>query len=447
MNSQAVKNIFAAKGRPSDNPLIVHISDIAMLDGIVDGVPDNAKKLMDKFWPGPLTIIMKKCPSVPYETTGGLDTVAVRMPKSDIARQLIGYAEIPIAAPSANLSGKPSPTSAKHCVEDMTGRVDAIISGDDCEVGVESTVIDMSADIPVLLRPGGVTLEQLREVLGEVEIVNGHTDKPKSPGMKYRHYAPKAEVYIVSGSVDDVQRMIDNNPDRKTGMLVFDEFPVFKGAKCIWHGSRNNPEEAAKRLFGALRDMDELGVDVIFAPAIPESGVWRAVRNRLYRAASERVIDLSVTDKIDNTPKKILFVCTGNTCRSPMAEAIFNTLAKKEGINAKASSAGIYAGGVLSDNSDEVLSEIGINISGRPAVQLDASLVDNADLILTMSASHKSVIRNVFGVEDKVKTLGDYCSGGEDIADPFGGDIEVYRACRDEIYELLRRAVLKIGGR
>lgn len=438
---EAVKNIFKAKGRPSDNPLIVHVSSPDMLDGLVENINDGAKRLMDKFWPGPLTIILNKCKNVPYETTGGLDTVAVRIPRSEEARRLIELAQIPVAAPSANLSGKPSPTEAKHCIDDMMGRVDAIVSGEACEVGLESTVIDMSGEIPTLLRPGGVTLEQLREVLGEVECVTKvkEGETPKSPGLKYKHYAPEAEVVVLSGNFDDVEKYIKkNSADKKVGMLTFDELPAMDGVVSLSLGSLKKPGDAAHKLFAALREMDEIGVDVVYAPEIPENGMWMAVRNRLYRAAGEKVVDVS--DK-----KRVLFVCTGNTCRSPMAEAMFNYIAKEKGILAEAKSAGVFASGKgVSQNSIDAMAELDIDISTEISKQISAEMVEEADLILTMSQSHKGAIEAMFGCRENLYTIGEFSGDGDDIPDPFGGSLEIYKACRDEIREKLLQAIDKL---
>ena len=439
LDARAVNKIFEAKGRPSDNPLIVHIANEKALTELTSEIPEKAKKLIKEFWPGPLTIIFKKSDKVPKAVTGGLDTVAVRMPSQPVARALIAKSGIPVAAPSANLSGKPSPTSFVHVKEDMDGRVDAVIDGGDCEVGVESTVLDLSGDKAVLYRPGRITLEQLEDIIGKIEIVtkavSGET--PKSPGLKYRHYAPNAEVRILHGSVDQVREYAKKHCSAgKTGMLAFDEFPDL-GSDLIVHslGSCKNPEEAAHRLFAALRQLDAQGVKTILAPEIPETGVWRAVRNRLYRAAGENIVDLTI-----GCPKKILLVCTGNTCRSPMAEGLLKSMTYKENISV--SSAGLSAaeGATASQNAVLAMREKGFDISSHRARQITAEMINGADLVLTMTETQRRMLlAAVRDADEKIMTLAQWADTEEEVEDPFGGDLDSYRRCRNQIEMLLSR--------
>ena len=290
-DKDACLKIFAAKGRPADNPLIVHIAHKEQLSDIVAEVNENAKKLMDAFWPGPLTIVMKKGDKIPYEVSAGLETVAVRMPSHKVAYNLLDMCNLPVAAPSANTSGKPSPTTAKHVLDDMNGRIDAIIDGGSCTVGLESTVIDVTEDIPKLLRPGGVTYEQLCDVLGTViknyEFKDGEV--PKSPGVKYKHYAPKAEVFIVKG---DIVKYINFTRDKytKIGVLCHNKYSLPEN--CIIKYMGDNPDEYANTLFSNLRDFDEENVDVIFAEDIDDKGINLAVGNRLYKAAGYKFIEV-----------------------------------------------------------------------------------------------------------------------------------------------------------
>ena len=299
----AAARIYAAKGRPSDNPLIVHIAEPDDIRKLSDEVPDQAFLLAEKFWPGPLTMIVKKNNSVPMSVTGGLDTVAVRLPSHPAARRLIKESGTFIAAPSANLSGRPSPTRAAHVIEDLAGRIDMIIDGGDIEIGLESTIVDLTEDVPVILRPGYITKEMLSEAVGEVRLdkalMTGVAPdvKPKAPGMKYRHYAPKAAMTIVEGEKEAVvsymQKKLKEETEagRRVGLMVSGEFAGrFGGGEVISLGKRDDEDEIARNLFAALREFDERGVDVIYSEAFPENGLGQAVMNRLLKAAGHTVV-------------------------------------------------------------------------------------------------------------------------------------------------------------
>lgn len=295
----AVKATFTAKGRPSDNPLIVHIADKSDILKIARDFPPDAVRLIDTFSPGPLTVILKKQPSIDDAVTAGLDTVAVRIPSHPVARALIKAAGVPVTAPSANLSGKPSPTNAKHVIDDMDGRIDAVIDGGECEVGVESTVVDMSGEIPVILRPGGITPEQLRAVLPNVQLDRHITeavsvnDTPKCPGMKYKHYAPDAEVTVIEGERGAVRVKICELLEKacaegkRTGVMTMSDTDYC--ADLVLHAGSDN-KEFAKNMFTQLRTFDENGIDVVFAEFFETDGLALAVRNRLYKSAANRVI-------------------------------------------------------------------------------------------------------------------------------------------------------------
>ncbi|ASJ09619.1 threonylcarbamoyl-AMP synthase [Thermococcus siculi] len=294
LNARAVKRIFEAKGRPADNPLIIHIADFDDLGKLAREIPEEAKLLAEKFWPGPLTMVLPKEEGVPDVTTGGLDTVAVRMPAHPIALALI-RASTPIAAPSANISGKPSPTLAEHVIDDFYGRIEAIIDGGETRVGVESTVIDLTSERPTLLRPGGLPLEEIEKVIGEVEIhpaVKGKlVDVAKAPGMKYRHYSPNAQVIVVEGKRENVRRKIAElvREYRSRGLRVGVMATERHEADEFFHLG-GTEEEVARNLFKALRELDRRGVDVIIAEGIEEKGLGFAVMNRLRKAAGYRIV-------------------------------------------------------------------------------------------------------------------------------------------------------------
>ncbi|VIG77053.1 RNA-binding protein [Clostridioides difficile] len=299
LDENAVKKIYEAKGRPSDNPLIVHIYEKEEVYDLAKDISDKAKLVIEKLWPGPITIILNKKDIIPYKTSGGLDTVAIRMPSNIIARAIIKEAGIPIAAPSANISGRPSPTKAKHVYEEMNGRVDGIVLGGDSNFGLESTVLDLTEETPMILRPGSITKEVLEELLGEVKLdpslsKKEDNQKSKAPGMKYKHYSPNADVYIISGKRENVaikiNDMIKSNREKglKTGVMCTSKNREFYDGEVIDLG--NSLEEVASNLFDALIEMDKKSVDVIYSEEFPKTGVGQAIMNRLLKSAGYKVI-------------------------------------------------------------------------------------------------------------------------------------------------------------
>ena len=296
LDAQAVRKIFEAKGRPQDNPLILHIAARAQLEEICRDIPDEAFTLAERFWPGPLTMVLPCRDLVPRETTAGLDTVAVRCPASAVTRRIIAAAGVPIAAPSGNRSGRPSPTTAAHMVTDMQGRIDAIVDGGPCGVGVESTILDLTARPFSLLRPGGLPVEEIEKVVGAIRVDGAVTgalqpgQAPKAPGMKYRHYAPKAPVTVVCGQPELTARYIAEHADETTGIICFDEFSHLFSGNIQRLGASWDQQTQAQRLFDALRWFDTTGVERILAQCPEETGLGRAVVNRLKKAAGFQTV-------------------------------------------------------------------------------------------------------------------------------------------------------------
>ena len=336
LDPEAVGKVYKAKGRPSDNPMIVHISHKDDMAKLTDLRTPDLMRLMEVCWPGPLTMVVPAKDIIPKVTTGGLDTVAVRMPSSQVARDLISESGVPIAAPSANLSGHPSPTTAQHCVDDLMGRIDAIMAGEDCMVGIESTVIDMTGETPIILRPGILTAEKLSEVLGKEVIpdpsllkkpeisaetgdpVTGEDFKPRSPGMKYKHYAPKAEMTIFRGDEDKVAEAIAAKAAelRAQGKKV--ETIVYRD---------DESEKAAHEFFGRLRDCDKNGTDVILAAALHEKGVGFSVMNRMFKSAGYNIIDL---DKKEGCGRTMIIALASDHGGYALKEEIKRHLKEKD---------------------------------------------------------------------------------------------------------------------
>jgi len=304
LNPDSSRKIYAAKGRPSDNPLIIHICRLEDIYKIVSDFPEKAKQLADEFWPGPLTMVLPKAEAVPKETTGGLNTVAVRMPVDPIALSFIEAAGGYVAAPSANVSGRPSPTSSRYVEEDMCGRIDMIIDGGDVEIGLESTIVDLTGDTPMLLRPGSITLEMLEGVLGKVAvdptIMEGNmAGRPKAPGMKYKHYAPKGELLIVAGESGKVIRRINELAEaamergEKTGIIGTEEnIPFYQGNSIKSVGRKDDEVSIAKHLYRILREFDDEGITRIYSESFSTGGIGQAIMNRLLKAAGHQVLEV-----------------------------------------------------------------------------------------------------------------------------------------------------------
>ena len=302
LNEEATLKIFEAKGRPQDNPLIIHIADPADVDKYCKNIPETARKLAETFWPGPLTMVLPvRGDIVPKRTTAGLQTVAIRCPEVEVTREIIRLSGVPVAAPSANLSGKPSTTTAQHVLHDYgtDGKIAAIVDGGPCRVGVESTIVDLHEETPRLLRPGGITPEQLLEVLDDLIVDKAvvsqisHDEVVRAPGMKYLHYSPRGDVIILRGRAEAAAAYVRAHADGKTAVLCYEEeLPLYDGIPARAYGSRDDLESLARGLFAALRDLDEDDCDTIFARCPEEGGVGYAVQNRLKKAAGFRILEV-----------------------------------------------------------------------------------------------------------------------------------------------------------
>ena len=303
LDPDAVKRIFQAKGRPQDNPLILHIPSAQWLERYCQNIPETAYILAEKYWPGPMTMVLERKALVPDVVTAHLDTVGMRCPAHDLCRAIIAAADVPVAAPSGNTSGRPSPTTARHMLEDMNGKIEAIVDGGASDVGVESTIIDLTCTPPRLLRPGGVTLEQLREVLGEVEVdpavtrLMGAGEQPRAPGMKYRHYAPKAPVTVVTGDAAKGAAYIASHAGEEDGIICFREFTgLFAAQSAKQHvmdlGPASDKEEQARHIFDALRAFDHTDVSAIWAQCPDTGGIGLAIANRLNKAAGFHIVEV-----------------------------------------------------------------------------------------------------------------------------------------------------------
>ena len=451
LDEQAAEKIYAAKGRPSDNPLIVHIAEFEALNKIAAEIPEEAKMLADAFWPGPLTMIFQKTDLVPMGTTGGLNTVAVRMPDHPVALALIRAAGGYIAAPSANTSGRPSPTTAQHVAEDLSGKIEMILDGGSVDIGVESTILDMTVTPPMILRPGAITKEMLSEVIGEVAVDETliSENSTKAPGMKYRHYAPKAEMIIVDGEPEEAVRAIKQiayeqvRLGYKVGIIASNESVdqyTTGVVKCI--GSRVNEKTVARNLYKVLREFDEEEVDYIYSEAFPEAGIGTAIMNRLGKAAGHHVLQASEITKLQDY-RRIVFVSNSANCRAPIAAAILKKQPLFQEYEVCARGLVVLFPEPLNPRAEELLARHHIETEGYETVALSEEEFGEDTLVLAMQDSIKQKIQNDYPGKGQVYTLCEFVNGSKEIPSVYGQTQEQY----EQMYELIQGYVKKLANK
>lgn len=439
LDEEAARKTYAAKGRPSDNPLIVHIARMEDLEGIVTEVPEDARRIAQHFWPGPLTMIFNKNERVPLGTTGGLDTVAVRMPDDEIAKRVIlaggGY----ISAPSANTSGRPSPTSAQHVAEDLDGKIDMIIDGGSVEIGVESTILDMTVTPPMILRPGAITAQMISEVIGTVAIdetlISENSGKaPKAPGMKYRHYAPKAEMVIVQGEPDEAVKAIrqlafaQKRAGRKVGIIATNESASsYTNGIVKTIGSRENEKTVARNLYRILREFDDEDVDVIYSEAFSEDGIGTAVMNRLGKAAGHKIVEAEGITKLQKY-RKIIFLSESGNCRAPIAAELLKKQVLNQEYEIVARGMVVLFAEPMNPRAAELLKRNGIDAADFETKALEGETLEEDTLILTMTDAMKQKVLHEYADIENVYTFCEFVGRTEEIPNVYGQDQETYEA-------------------
>lgn len=453
MQASASRKIYEAKGRPSDNPLIVHIANSEDLKRLTDKVPKEAEKLAQAFWPGPLTMIVRKSDAVPYETTGGMDTVAVRMPNHPVALALIEASGTFIAAPSANTSGRPSPTRAEHVKNDLEGRIPLILDGGNVGIGIESTIVDLTEEIPMILRPGYITKDMLEEVIGEVQtdpgiIASDSLQKPKAPGMKYKHYAPKADLTLVSGDREDVvwtiNRLVKENisQGKKVGIIATDETAAdYIRGEVLSIGAREDEDAIARHLYGILRSFDDLDVDLIYSESFASPGFGQAIMNRLLKAAGHHVLEAQQEKKM-KAYDRIIFVADSGTCRAPMAAGILEGQVLNRPVEILSRGLVVLFPEPLNQKAEAVMISNGLKTEGFMSAQLEEEDITENTLVLTMSQENRQKIFELFPKvnQEDVQVLTELVGDELEILDPYGGNLQAYGIC----YETLNKSIKKL---
>lgn len=454
LDEEAAKKTYEAKGRPSDNPLIIHIAEAEALGAIAIDVSDKARQVMKNFWPGPLTLIFNKSNLVPLGTTGGLSTVAVRMPENEIAQKVIlaggGY----ISAPSANTSGRPSPTTAAHVQEDLEGKIDMILDGGSVDIGVESTILDMTVEPPMILRPGAITKEMLETVIDEVAVdttlfAAGGDEAPKAPGMKYRHYAPNAQLTIVEGEVPNVVRAIRQlayamtNQGLRVGIIATSEtIDQYTNGIIKNIGAREHEKSIAKNLYKILREFDEEEVDVIYSEEFAAEGIGIAIRNRLEKAAGHQTIRATDITK-EQKFRRILFVSASDNSRGPMAAELLRNQKLRQEYIIESRGLVVLFPEPANQKAEAIMRSQQMTLDGHEATQFTEEDLDDETLVLTVEESQKWKIVSEYEKVKYVYTLSEYVEDERQVLSAHGQPLVGY----GENFELLQELIQKLADK
>lgn len=454
LNENAAMKTYAAKGRPCDNPLIVHIADIEDLPIVARNISDKANQVIERFWPGPLTLIFEKQYIVPFGTTGGLSTVAVRMPTDEIALSVIRAGGGYVSAPSANTSGRPSPTSAEHVADDLNGKIDMILDGGNVDIGVESTILDMTVEPPMILRPGAITKEMLEEVIGEVAIDEAllrddENTAPKAPGMKYRHYAPKAQLMIVEGETEEAVKAMKQIAYEQTrlgfrvGIIATNEtMDSYTTGIVKSIGTRNNENSIAKNLYRVLREFDEEEVDYIYSESFEADGIGYAIMNRLDKAAGHHTIQATDITRLQKY-RRILFVSNSDNCRGPMAAEILRHEDLVQEYKIGSRGLVVLFPEPANQKAEAIMRSQQMTLASHEAVPLTEEDLDDDTLVLTFEETQKWKIISDYTNVKNVHTLNEYIDDDRVVSSALGQPLVVY----GEKFELLKELIHKLADK
>ena len=454
LQEEAARKTYEAKGRPSDNPLIVHIADYEDLKKIAVNIPPETDMLAAHFWPGPLTMIFEKSELVPYGTTGGLDTVAVRMPEDPVAAELIRAAGGFVSAPSANTSGRPSPTTAEHVEEDLGGKIDMILDGGAVDIGLESTILDMTVSPPMILRPGAITAEMFESVIGPVDVDSTllsaeSSQAPKAPGMKYRHYAPKARLVIVEGDLREEILAIRQlafaaaRESRKVGIIATSETLPFYNYGIVKNvGTRENEKTIARGLYRVLREFDEEDTDTIYSESFAAQGIGKAIMNRLEKAAGHQRIAASEIVKLQKY-RRITFVSGTDSARGPMAAELLRHRDLEQEYVIHSRGMVVLFPEPANQKAEAIMKSAQMTLENHNSRQFDQEDMQEDALILTISESEKEKILAEYGAGKNVYTLNEFTGDNTEIPDPYGKPLTAYGEC----YEVLDRLITRLADK